>query len=266
MSKSENDMCSREGLVVAIEQSLLLSPSLRAAFLAVDRRLFVTPHYEYLGTRWVQQETPLASIYTDRPLVTKLDEVGMPSCSISMPSVMAAMLEALDLQPGQRALEIGTDTGYNAALLNHLVGENGQVVSVDIDETLIGTAREHLALAGAYNVQVINADGLDGFPGLAPYDCIIATGGFRRLPPAWQEQLAPGGIVVGNHLGLLASVLVRLAKQEMEHWLAACFLNQASLWNCIMGLQNDSRNHLTGRLMTRCLQKHSTLLLISLRP
>ena len=93
-------------------------------------------------------------------------------------------------------LEIGTGTGYNAALLGHLVGETGAVVSVDIDADLVADARERLAACGVSQVTVCCGDGGVGWPERAPYDRIIATVGAWDISPAWVDQLAPGGRLV----------------------------------------------------------------------
>src|SRR5207237_757611 len=83
--------------------------------------------------------------------------------------------------PGQRVLEIGAGTGYNAALMQHIVGAPGAVISVDIDADLAARAREHLASAGYPDVTVVAADGADGYPPGAPYDRVIATVGVSDL-------------------------------------------------------------------------------------
>jgi protein-L-isoaspartate(D-aspartate) O-methyltransferase len=107
------------------------------------------------------------------------------------------MLEQLAVEPGQRVLEIGAGTGYNAALLAELVGPAGQVVSIEIDEELVAGAREHLARAGYSRVQVVLGDGALGYAPLAPYDRLILTTAARDIAPAWWEQLrAPGGRLV----------------------------------------------------------------------
>jgi protein-L-isoaspartate(D-aspartate) O-methyltransferase len=109
---------------------------------------------------------------------------------------MAIMLDQLDLAPGQRVLEIGAGTGYNAALISHIVGPSGQVTSVDIDPELTERAREHLARAGFGDVTVICADGAGGYPERAPYDRVIATVGVSDLAPAWLEQAVPQARIV----------------------------------------------------------------------
>ena len=206
-------MSNTETLVAAIEQHVALSPTIRDAFLKVNRHLFVPQYYAHRGKEWILQDANADIVYQDRSLVTQVDQ-GMSTSSSSAPSVMGVMLEALDLHHGMCALEIGAGTGYNAALIASLVGESGRVVSVDIDETLVATARAHLQEAGFDQVQVVFTDGVHAYEPCAPYDRIIVTAGFRKVMHAWREQLVPGGILVGNLLGDLFSVLVRLVKQE----------------------------------------------------
>jgi protein-L-isoaspartate(D-aspartate) O-methyltransferase len=109
---------------------------------------------------------------------------------------MAIMLEQLGLAPGQRVLEIGTGTGYNAALLAHVVGGTGSVVTVEIDEELSGNARQRLNAAGYSSVVVASGDGAAGWPAGSPYDRIIVTASARDLAPAWTTQLGSGGLLV----------------------------------------------------------------------
>ena len=108
---------------------------------------------------------------------------------------MAIMLEQLGLVPGHRVLEIGTGTGCNAALMACLVGEQGSVVTMDIDADLVARARENLAAAGYPDVTVLG-DGGFGAPGYAPYDRVIVTAGAWDLAPDWLAQLGPGGRLV----------------------------------------------------------------------
>jgi protein-L-isoaspartate(D-aspartate) O-methyltransferase len=111
-----------------------------------------------------------------------------------MPSVMLALLTALDVHEGQRVLEIGTGTGYTAALLAHRLGGDN-VVSIEIDPALAQQARANLATVG-HNVSVITADGAAGYPPGGPYDRIIATCSVGIVPWAWVAQTRPGGVIV----------------------------------------------------------------------
>ena len=179
--------------VVAAHQ--IGSERVAAALHAVPRHLFLPG-----------QEPEAA--YRDDAIVTKRDEDGQPISSSSQPAIMAIMLDQLDLDPGQRVLEIGAGTGYNAALIRHIVGPSGQVTTVDIDPDLVGTAREHLASAGFGDVSVACADGADGYPPRAPYDRLIATVGVSDLAPAWLAQAVPRARIVvpldvrGNQLSV----------------------------------------------------------------
>ncbi|WP_245627909.1 methyltransferase domain-containing protein [Actinomadura oligospora] len=120
---------------------------------------------------------------------------GMESTSSSsQPSLMVEMIGMLGLERGMRALEIGTGTGYNAALLAYLLGSDN-VVSVEIDEELAAHARSALERAG-YPVRVITGSGKDGYAPAAPYDAVIVTAAAHTVPYAWVEQTRPGGVIL----------------------------------------------------------------------
>jgi protein-L-isoaspartate(D-aspartate) O-methyltransferase len=161
----------------------IADPRIAAALRDVPRHLFL-PHL------------PPHEAYRDDAIVTKRDADGQPISSSSQPAIMAIMLAQLGLTPGQRVLEIGAGTGYNAALMKHIVGPSGHVVSVDIESDLVVAARDHLASAGYPDVTVVAADGAAGYPPDAPYDRVIATVGVSDLAPAWLSQLAPDGRIV----------------------------------------------------------------------
>ena len=139
---------------------------------------------------------PPEEAYLDDAIVTKRDVEGQPISSSSQPAIMAIMLDQLDLGTGQRVLEIGAGTGYNAALMRHIVGPAGTVVSVDIEADLVDRARDHLASAGYPDVTVVAADGAEGYPPGAPYDRVIATVGVSDLAPAWLHQTGPDARIV----------------------------------------------------------------------
>jgi protein-L-isoaspartate O-methyltransferase len=205
----------------------LTDPAWREAFEQVPRHLFVpryyeagapstpagTAVYERLGrhdpdparrARW------LAGVYSDAPLATRVRDGELVSSS-SQPSLMARMLEALEARDGDSVLEIGTGTGYNAALLAHRLGDD-RVTTVDIDPDIADTARDHLAVAG-YHPAVVTRDGALGCPSRAPFDRIIATCAVASVPPDWLSQCRPGALI----LAPLATGLIALRIADAEH-------------------------------------------------
>ncbi len=175
----------------------------RRAFERVPRHLFVPRFYRYheAGRVVVQASDPdqreewLTSVYSDTVLNVLWDEDRpLVNSTSSMPSMMAEMLEALDLHDGQAVLEVGTGTGYNAALLCERLGSE-RVTTVDIDPSLVAAAALRLSDAG-YAPTVAVADGFDGYPPNAPYDRVIATCRVRHVPGAWLDQTRAGGLVL----------------------------------------------------------------------
>jgi protein-L-isoaspartate(D-aspartate) O-methyltransferase len=176
----------RRALVAELEAAgQIKTPSVRRAFLEVPRELFVPEFATSEG---------LDAVYRDEAIITRQDEHGAPTSSSSQPAIMALMLERLDLSEGQRVLEIGAGTGYNAALLSRIVGPRGRVVSIELDRELARRARITLAEAGC-KLRVVCRDGRLGFAEAAPYDRIIVTASAHELSRAWWEQLAPGGLL-----------------------------------------------------------------------
>jgi protein-L-isoaspartate(D-aspartate) O-methyltransferase len=137
-----------------------------------------------------------AAVYEDEAIPTRWSPDGRPTSSSSQPAIVAAMLEQLGVRAGHRVLEIGTGTGWNAALLARLVDPDGAVTTLDIDAEVAEQAGRNLAAAGAGAVRVVRADGAEGCPAGAPYDRIILTAAARDLAPAWLAQLAPDGRLV----------------------------------------------------------------------
>lgn len=207
-----------------------LTPPWRDAFTQVDRKLFIPDRVWIRGegrvsggyhpvNRTTDPGRWNALVYDDQALVTQVedDEAGarafIPSSSASMPRVVATMLGILAVTDGMTVLEIGTGTGYNAAVLAARLGDR-HVVSVEMDPRLADTARARLKDAG-YAPTVITGDGAQGCPARAPYDRVIATYALHTVPYALVEQTAPGGLIVlpwGT--GLYNGVLVRLTVGE----------------------------------------------------
>ncbi|MBV9160096.1 MAG: methyltransferase domain-containing protein [Pseudonocardiales bacterium] len=143
-------------------------------------------------------------VAANEPVITQVDEghttagnTGWsPSSSCSKPSIVADMLDALNLRPGHSVLEIGTGTGWNAALLCRRVGPRGRVVSIEVDPMIADGARAALAATG-YSPLVITGDGTEGYPDAAPYDRVLSTAAVREsVPQAWLAQTRPGGLIV----------------------------------------------------------------------
>ena len=165
-----------------VDRGAISSQSVRQAFEQVPRHLFVPM-------------VDVATAYSDQPVFVRWD-AEIPTSSSSQPTMMAIMVEQLDVEPGSRVLEIGAGTGYNAAILAHMVGETGSVVTVDIDQDIIDEAVGNLSKAGYDNVKCMCGDGFEGVPADLPYDRIIVTVGAQDVSPRWVHQLKDGGIMV----------------------------------------------------------------------
>ena len=165
-----------------VSQRAIGSQTVRRAFEEVPRHLFVPG-------------VDLATAYSNRPIFIRWDE-GIPISSSSEPRMMAIMVEQLNLEPGSRVLEIGAGTGYNAAILAHVGGETGSVITMDIDQDIVDEAAGNLAKTGYGNIKAICGDGFEGFPGDLPYDRITVTVGAYDISPHWVNQLKEGGVMV----------------------------------------------------------------------
>jgi protein-L-isoaspartate(D-aspartate) O-methyltransferase len=144
------------------------------AMFQVARHEFVPPAY-------------LASAYDDRPLPIGESE------TISQPYIVAAMSVAARVQPGDKALEVGTGTGYQAAILAYL---GARVYTVERNPQLAESARERLARLGYKGIEVICGDGTEGHPSAAPYQVIVVTAAAPLVPPPLLDQLDGGGRMV----------------------------------------------------------------------
>ncbi|MCR6488380.1 methyltransferase domain-containing protein [Amycolatopsis sp. OK19-0408] len=172
-----------------------------AAFAATPRHLFVPRILDGAASLGAGDPGWLDAVYSDEALATQTRPAGdtaagreIASSSSSKPTVMAVMLERLGVEPGHRVLEIGTGTGYNAALLSHRLGADN-VYTLDLDPELVDMAHEHLTAAG-YSPHLAAGDGYQGWPGEMRFDRIIATCAVTAIPPAWIDQLADGGRIV----------------------------------------------------------------------
>ncbi len=191
-----------------IAEGALWTPRVIAAFRATPRHRFLDRVFYFHRRRqqWKEVVTrdggprELALVYADRAWITHLRQDPkvpghmIPMSSASQPSLMSRMIEELQLQLGHRTLEIGAGTGYNAALLAHIVGP-GRVTSVEVDRDVLSEAWDHLRAFPDRQVQLREGDGRLGWPGDAPFDRIMVTAATPDLEPAWLEQTARGGLV-----------------------------------------------------------------------
>ncbi|MBI3984456.1 MAG: protein-L-isoaspartate O-methyltransferase [Candidatus Levybacteria bacterium] len=144
------------------------------AFTAIDRADFVPP----ASRAWAYSEVAI-------PLTQE--------AAISRPTMVARMIDGLDLTGSENVLEVGTGLGYGAAVLSRLAA---RVHTVEIDPELAAKVRRKLKRLGFENVTVHTGDGLQGLPGEAPFDAILVTGGVERTPQPLRDQLAVGGRIV----------------------------------------------------------------------
>jgi methyltransferase of FxLD system len=196
---------ARAALADRMRDAGLAGRVVEAAFRAVPRHLFVP-------------EMPPEQAYQDEAFVIKSDAAGFPVSSSSQPAMMAIMLEQLGLSAGQRVLEIGSGTGYNAALIAHIVGAQCDVITVDIDPELASRAKASLAAAGYGGITVVCGDGGLGVAEHAPYDRIILTVGAWDIAPQWLAQLAPGGRLVLPLSVRGIQLSVALERADDGHW------------------------------------------------
>lgn len=131
----------------------------------------------------------------DEAIPTHFDDEGVSISSSSAPSIMAVMLEMLDVRPGHRVLEIGAGTGYNAALLDRLVGPRGRVVSIDVNPTAASEAESHLSAIGIRQARIVVGDGWAGIDG-ATVDRVVVTAESWGISPYWVRQLRHAGVLV----------------------------------------------------------------------
>jgi len=160
-----------------VSRGAIVSPQVEHAMLAVPRHQFVPLDQRKLA-------------YHDMPL-----PIGSGQ-TISAPHMVAIMAEVMLLEPGQKVLEIGTGSGYNAAVIAELIGKDGLLVTMERHRSLADGATKALSEGGYENVRVIVGDGSLGYPEGAPYDRISVTCGAPDVPSSLLEQLKEDGIMI----------------------------------------------------------------------
>lgn len=177
----------------------LKSKSIEEAFIKYKREFFVP-------------ESLKRQAYRDFPLSIGFNQ------TISQPSTVAVMTEALDVKKGQKILEIGTGSGWQAAILSYLVGDTGKVYSIEIVEEIAKFAEDNIKKVGIKNIEIFVKDGSEGLKEKAPFDRIIVTAAAPDVPPPLLEQLKEGGIIVmpiGN-IYLQEMYIVKKLKGKIE--------------------------------------------------
>ena len=188
-----DESVERMGFLLGLRRRGIVDQAVLRAMDEVPREHFVDP--DFTDAAYADHALPIACGQT-----------------ISQPYVVAYMTEQLQVGPSHRVLEVGTGSGYQAAVLSRLARE---VVSVERYRTLAETARGRIKTLGYSNVDVVIGDGLVGLPARAPFDRIIVTAAAEDIPQTLVEQLAEGGIMVlplGPHGG--AQELVKLTKTK----------------------------------------------------
>ena len=199
MEPPEKGMRKQRERMVAqqIEGRGIRDPAILAAMREVPREAFVAEQYRDFA-------------YDDGPLPL------IEGQTISQPYVVALMIDSMHIGAGARVLEIGTGSGYAAAILSRSAG---QVYSVERLEGLVDFARNNLNSLGYDNVHVLHGDGTLGWPEHAPYDGMVVAAGGPKVPQALKEQLVIGGrlvIPVGGEQR--AQRLVRVTRDEEDHY------------------------------------------------
>jgi protein-L-isoaspartate(D-aspartate) O-methyltransferase len=166
------------------ERRLMVELQLRARGIDDQRVLDAflrVPRHEFVPASFIEEA------YEDRPLPIGIVE------TISQPYMVAAMTVAARVAEGDKALEVGTGSGYQAAILAELGAE---VVSVELNLRLAQEARERLRRLDYTSITIITGDGTEGYAQAAPYDAVLVTAASPRIPPPLLEQLAVGGRLV----------------------------------------------------------------------
>jgi protein-L-isoaspartate(D-aspartate) O-methyltransferase len=185
-------------VVLRGKKPILTSENLRQAFVDVDRKFFVPEN--------LQQEA-----YADKEL-----DIGFGQ-TINSPVLVAQMLQALDIEHGDKVLELGTGSGYSLALIAKAVGEEGFVYSVERNQQVTAIARQNMEnYAELENYEVVFKDGSKGLPAKAPFAAIHITFAFKQIPEELLNQLKIGGRLVTPTTDTYIKLITRIAEDEYD--------------------------------------------------
>lgn len=207
-------MATQDGLLKHRRDQLLRFWRGQAVFTTDELEAFESVPREQFVTSEMQ-----AVAYEDQPLPL------LRGKTISQPSTVMIMTHALELEPGDKVFEVGTGSGYQAAVIAKIVEPGGKVVSSEVIPELVQFARANLKKSLIENVEVIEEDGSRGYEKEAPYDKIIITSACREFPPELVKQLKVDGVIVGPVGSAEEQEMVRAVKRE-DGTLAYEFLGQ----------------------------------------
>jgi len=201
-----------------------ITKNTQQAYIATPRHLFIKRYREWGITEWNEVnednlESHLAKLYEDRALILFGNDRDVVPSSISQPSFVLRMLDMLKLAPGHKVFELGAGSGWNAALIGHLVGPEGSVYSLEIIPAVARTAAATIEQLRIKNVRIIEGDGGEGYAKEEPYDRAIFTAGSYDLPRHFFEQVKNGGlllIVIKNEGGGDNLFLLRKTSEYFE--------------------------------------------------
>ena len=165
------------------------------AFKKIPRELFIKPNQK-------------SEAYGDYPL-----PIGGGQ-TISQPTTVMLMTESLELKKGDKVLEVGAGSGYQAAIISEIIGKNGKIISAEIIKGLAGFAQKNIEKLKLNNVSVINHDGSNGYEKEAPYDKIIITAACQRIPKPLINQLKENGIIAAPVGDLLEQAMIKGTKKN----------------------------------------------------
>lgn len=201
----------RAELISELEGSGVLPDRLKDTFSLVPRHWFMPDTFwsPYCGEpfhrfcRGEDREGWLRAVYRDESAVAQWagghrsepDEHYLVTSSATRPSVVARMLMDLELEEGNHVLELGSGTGWSAALMQHHIGD-GAVLSVEVDQGLSQQAGSNASKSRTIGAQFVVGDGARGWPARAPYDRVVSTYAVRKVPQAWLDQTSPGGVIL----------------------------------------------------------------------
>ena len=191
-------MTQKTGLIRFWKEAFAFTESEIKAFREINREDFIPENLKN-------------SAYEDVPLPL------LRGKTISQPTTVMIMTHALELEPGEKVFEVGTGSGYQAAIIAKIVGPKGKVITTEVVPELVQFARQNIKKANIGDVKVYEEDGSNGMPSEAPFDKIIITAACKEFPRPLLEQLKPEGIIIGPVGNQYEQEMVRGIKDKDGH-------------------------------------------------